>query len=401
VALVALIGLTVTLAEVVTYSRERAAQRAQVATAGLLIDAQTISVSLSAADSAAAAEFLHLSADRAAFETAFRNDLWQAESSLAHAALTAGGAVDVAADVRGLSTWIPDYSALVATALANDRAQNVVGGAYLGEANVVMTQQLLPRAQGLYESAGQQVAANYRSATRPWPYVVAVAVFALCLVTLLLVQWRMSVTFRRTLNLALVAATLLIFGAVLWFGFALGGQNDQIATARHDDVGPIAALTRARILAQRLRADDELTLVTRDEVPSFQADFSRERSQLVSDLASGRHLGSVYLQLERAGSELTDISRVHQLVRAADATGDLQLANVLVAAPGPGHLPTLYGSFDDELGRAVATDQSGFVATTGAAQDDLDYIHLGLVALGVLSILLVLVGVQPRIEEYR
>ncbi len=260
----ALIAVSILSAELVTASRQAAAHHAQDATAHTLIDAQTIYTSLSAADTAAAESFLPTVTNRADLETLFKNEMALAATSLASATQQAGSGSEVAAQIHTLSIRIPIYTAIVATARANDRASHPVGTAYLSEANNLMATSLLPAAEQLYQSAHQRLESDYRAATNPWPFAVVIALFVGALVALVVLQWRLSSRFNRTLNPALLGATVLTLGAALWFGFALHGENGQIAIARRDGSTPIAAFTEARILAQRLRADDELTLVTRD-----------------------------------------------------------------------------------------------------------------------------------------
>jgi hypothetical protein len=401
IAVAVLIALTILAAELVTASRQAAARRAQVATAHALIDAQTIYTSLSAADTAAAESFLPTVTNRADLETLFHNEMALAATSLASATQHAGSGSDVAAQIHALSIRIPIYTAIVATARANDRAGQPVGTAYLSEANNLMATSLLPAAEKLYRSAHQRLESDYRAATNPWPFVLVLWLFFVTVIALLMLQWRLSLRFNRTLNPAMVGATVLVLGAALWFGFALHGENGQITIARRDGSNPITAFTEARILAQRLRADDELTLVTRDAVASYQPDYDQKVAALTNLVGRTYPAGYAYQPLRDAASELAPISRSHDTIRAYDAAGKLLQANQEAAGGAADELPARFDRFDANLASAVAVTQANFSATTAAATDDLAGIFLGLAALGLVAIALVLWGAQQRIEEYR
>ena len=401
VGVAALIALSILTAELVTASRQSAARRAQLATAHSLVDAQTIYTSLSAADTAAAEYFLPAARNRAALENDFRNDMALATSSLASATSRAGATSDATDPLHTLAIRIPIYTSIIATAKANDRAGHVVSTAYLSEANNLMATSMLPAAQRLYQAAHQRLEADYRAATNPWPFAAALLLFGIALVALVVLQWQLSTRFNRTLNVAMLGATALTVGAMLWFGLALHGENGQIAIARRDGSEPIAAFTEARILAQRLQADDELTLVTRDAVASYQPDYDTKAAALTTLLNRAYPAGYTYRPLRDASAGLVAIARTHDTIRSEDAQGKLREANAAAAGGSAKALPDLFGKFDAHLGSAVTLTQANFLATATAATDDLDGIFLGLAAIGLVAMALVAWGAQQRIEEYQ
>jgi hypothetical protein len=398
--LAVVIAVTTLAAIVVTATRAHAAHAARVNTAQALIDSQTIITSLSAADTAAAESFL-AGADRAALDSTYEVQIAQANASLAHAAQQAGGDAQAAGPLQKLSSGIPIYTGLIATAQANQRATHPVATAYLSEANNFMQVFLLGAAHDLYDVAQRRIAADYRSATNPWPYALVLVLFGLTLVGLVVLQWRLSSRFHRTFNVGVAVATVLVVGAGIWFGVALRGESRQLDLAQQQGSNPIAAFTQARILGQRQRSDDELALVTRDAVPSYQDDYATTTRQLSSLLATPYPAGLVYQPLRDAQAELPGLAGIHGSIRSADAGGHLENANALAAGRGATRLPALSNRFDGRLGHAVEVTRENFAARTAAAQNDLVGIYLGLAALGILAVALVLWGSQQRIEEYR
>ena len=399
-ALAVVIVIATLAALVVTASRAHAAHAARANTAQALVDAQTIITSLSAADTAAAESFLS-GADQAALDSTYRAQIARANASLAHAAQQAGGDAQAAGPLQKLSSGLPIYTGLVATAQANQRAQHPVATAYLSEANNFMQVFLLAAAQDLYDVARQRIAADYRTATDPWPYALVLVLFGLTVVGLVVLQWRLSSRFHRTFNVGAAVATILVLGTSIWFGLALGGESRQLDLAQQQGSDPIAAFTKARILAQRQRSDDELALVTRDSVPSYLSDYTATNRQLSSLLGSPYPVGLVYQPLRDAQGQLAGLATTHASIRSADAAGQLARANALAAGTGGSSLPALSNRFDGQLDHAVVVTQENFAARTAAAQNDLEGIYLGLAVLGILAVALVLWGAQQRIEEYR
>ena len=123
---------------------------------------------------------------------------------------------------------------------------------------------LLPAATSLYGVEQARLAHDEARARSSTLVVALIALLAVVLVGALWMQADLSRRFRRLVNLGLGAATLLVLGVGLWTVVAATAGEKALASAEHHGTAPLGLLTRARILAQQARADDELTLVTRD-----------------------------------------------------------------------------------------------------------------------------------------
>ena len=64
-------------------------------------------------------------------------------------------------------------------------------------------------------------------------------------------------------------------------------------------------------------------------------------------------------------------------------------------------LPSVSSRLDNVLLDGIGTAQTTFVDSTSGAASDLDGLIWGLAIGAILVTVLVLVGIQPRIEEYR
>jgi hypothetical protein len=400
-----LTAISALLAVYVVASREAAINRARTTTAGTLIEAQRISTSLSDADRAVAGTFLTTDgAAQSALYARYRKDLAQATTDLADVAHHASGGAGANESVQTLTSEIPAYAGVVETARANDRQGFPVGAAYLGEANHLMQASILPAADRLYALQRERLAQAFDDATS-WPLVALTVVLFVALITgLVVLQVQMSRRFRRTLNLALLGATGLTVVALVWFGVATLAQRADMTRAKRDGSDPLAVLTEAGIRSQQVRADDELTLVTRDSVPSYQQDYGRAAGQLRSLVDRNKRRGGAYSTLRTADPLVAGLAALHTRVRRADTSNTqdgLSQAIDLDAGAGAAKVPAVADRLDGVLASGTTATGNRFLAVASDAEDDLTGLVLGLLALGAITIVLILFGAQRRIEEYR
>ncbi len=163
--------------------------------------------------------------------------------------------------------------------------------------------------------------------------------------------------------------------------------------------GPLGALTQARILDGQARADDELTLVTRDSDPGYQQDYGAVSARLRPcssksgpgwtrdenvSLDSGAQQWSAYAGSHASGPPGRRQRRLSAAV-ATDATASASDAQHLDAALTQG-IDTAVTSFSSSA-RAAAADLDGLVWAA--------LILMAVVAAGVIA------GLEPRLKEYR
>jgi hypothetical protein len=405
VAILALIaGLIAALA---TSERQGATTASWQNAEPLMVTAQTVDTSLSDADTTAAASFLQGRLEPAALERRYQSDLAIASADIAVAAREAGSDPEVAASLETLSTDLPVYSGIVQDADFNERQGFYpLAAAYISEANNLMRSSILPAAATLYGTESSRLADDQSQGVSPLLATLAALAFLALLVVLAVAQRWLSRRFHRTWNVPLAIATVIVLVLGVWLTVALTSQTNGVSSALANGSRPLSTFTQARILALRARADDELTLLTRDSDPSFQADYRSTAAALghlldTTGSATGTAGSSVRPQLARAKATFGSYTSLHGQIRHDDSAGNLAGAVGLASGSSAHDLPAISSDLNSDLADGITDSQSTFVDATSDAASDLDGLIWGLAVGAVLVAALVLIGFQARIAEYR
>ena len=401
----ALLALIVGLVTALAADNRHAATSAAAQTAEpLVVEAQAIDTYLSDADTTAAGSFLQGQIQPASLRARYMTDLARASASLAGAAQAAGDDPSVASTIRSVAVNLPIYSGLVETATFNERqGYYPLAAAYISEANNLMRAKILPAATTLYGVESRSLASDQDNAVSAPLVVVAALFLVLLLILLIVVQVWMSRHFRRTLNMFLAAATLIVLVLGIWFTVAVATQSSDADAATANGSGPVVLFTQARIGALQMRADDELTLLTRDSVSSYQPDFDKTAGRISRLLASASNGdGSVEQgQITSAQTAFAAYERVHSQIRKDDEALNFKEAVALASGSGPNQLPVLSSNLNGSLAGAINSAQHTFdQGMSGASRDTASLIWAGAV-LSIAIAACVLMGFRPRIAEYR
>jgi hypothetical protein len=381
-------------------SRQAATASVQATTNGTLIDAQTVYSSLSSADTDAAGAYLSRGADVSDLDAQYQADLARATNSLARLAALPDATPEEAEHIQTLITNIPVYAGLVETAQVNNEQGHPVGAAYLAEANNHLRRVILPSAEALHTAAKARLSADYETASRSSLSALFAALLVVDILALIAVQVWLSIRFRRTFNVPLVVATVLLVVAIAWTAVALAMQRSEVLAAQRDGTTRIEALTQARIVSQRLRADDELTLVTRDAIPTYQLDYQGGAPQLHDLLEGGEAHDSP--PFDRAIAAFADYETVHGQIREFDAgQGDPKSAIALNSGSGPSDAPALAKTLDESLTTELDTSRASFTTTSDGAGNRLRGLGIVVFLVAAVSVLFVLIGTDRRLAEYR
>ncbi|RZU48504.1 hypothetical protein EV385_0221 [Krasilnikovia cinnamomea] len=384
-----------------------AARAAQTGTADLggraqplLIEAETIYSKLADADTTAAQAFLAGGLEPTTLTARYDDDLRLATAALASAARRVPAGSASADAVHELATGVARYAALVATARANNRQGLPVGAAYLSAASTLNRDTLLPQAQTLFRTAQDEVDAGYGDARSSVWVTLLVLLMATLLVTLLLAQRYLSRTTHRTFNLPLVAATVVAAVLALGAGGLLAHQRAHLHNADTDGSAPVARLAEARILALRQRGDEALTLVARSGKGAYEDDFGaadRQVHELLDQLAVELD-GPAASAVGDATRLLTAYGAAHRKVRALDDDGDYDDAVDLAIGDDTS---STFGAATGAIGAAMDDRKAAFTAEIGTAGRGLGVLAVLGPLLALLVCALAVVGVRPRLEEYR
>jgi hypothetical protein len=400
VALVVLIAASAAPLELSTSNRHSAANSALFTSEPLLVRAVTVYTRLSDADTTAAGGFLSGAQQAAALRVRYNADLAQAAASLSAAGEEAGGNAQLARAVQQISVDLPIYSGLVETARANSLLGYPVGASYLGEASNLMRTQILPAASSLYLTERARLESDRHAATAKPDLIIGVVVLLATIGTLVALQRWFGSRFRRVLSPLLIAGLLIALIMGGWVLVSAFSQNSDANRAEHDGVAPLGVFTQARILGLQARADDELTLVTRDSVPAYQTDFTAATGQLAK-LLNTAPAGTDPALLAAARQSLGRELAIHRRIRADDTSGNLTGAIALATGTSlPIDLPVVAQQLDRSLSRGVTQSNGRFVDAMSAA-GAVNGLTIAIPILGLLCAALVVLAVRPRLAEYR
>jgi hypothetical protein len=399
--LVAVIALFA-LVSVSAIGRRGAALRDTRDAAQQLIAVQEIRVDAVRADSIAISSYLVGGEERSDDRAQYLAALGEVNQNIVDVA--AGASAGDRQRLAEVSQLLTTYTGLVEQARTNNRQGFPVGAAYQRAANRVV-------AFGGDESSIVGVLRDIETSQRNevnrsldqvhaqgwWLHVFAVLVVAL----MALLSWWLAMRFRRTLNVPIIAAGVLVL--VAWF--VVGDRQGSAASSAERTVA--ASLQRADHVAQgraaafEARAQEALALVNRgngaaNEAAWAQATFVVDESMRLADdrCAPDRCLADSF------GS----YAAVHEELRALDDQGDWDAAVAAALGVGGDGQPNArraFEAFDQEASAEIASEVAAVGDSFDAAVGRLDGMRTLLALMSVAAAVLAIVGVGSRLREYR
>ncbi|GAA0498474.1 hypothetical protein Ade02nite_91690 [Paractinoplanes deccanensis] len=369
----------------------------------LLVEAETIYSALADADTTAAQAFLAGGLEPATLTDRYDDDLQRATTALTSAARRTPAEGAAADAVRVLSAGVAEYSALVATARANNRQGLPVGASYLSEASKLNRETLQPQARALFRTAQTEVNDGYGAAAALGWMVPLLLLLGGLLVALLLVQRYLSRRTHRTFNVPLLGATAVTAVlALVAFGVVIN-QQAHLGRAENYGSAPAASIAESRILALQARGDEALTLAARGSGAAYEADFDAVSERLTASGgplvnqygALDPHLGEV---MNRAATSFRSYVDAHDAVRALDDNGNYDGAVDL--AIGAKTTET-FESLRRDLDAAFDDRKAVFTEEIGAASGGLGLLTVLGPLLALVICALAYAGLRARLEEYR
>lgn len=354
----------------------------------LAFAAQSLYVSLSAADAGAATAFLSGGIESPQVRDTYEQALADAAAALAEAT---AGATDAQsrAIVARIAADLPTYTGLVETARANNRQGFPVGSAYLRQASDLMQTSLLPQAEQLTEARFAAVRADQdRVGALPWTGVLLLLLVLLaCAVGSVLLLRRTNRLVNAGVALA-AAATLL---ALLW----TAGATLAAARVLDDGAGArVEHLAGARILAQQARTDETLALITRGDITAPEKAFQTHTTELAQRLTEA---GAGDSAADRA---LTKWTAGHNAQRTAYEKADYAGAVAQAIGTAPDSSATSFAHLDEELRGALAQARTDLRDGVDDAATLLTLSPFGTLALLLAAAGAVITGLWPRIKEF-
>jgi hypothetical protein len=253
------------------------------------------------------------------------------------------------------------------------------------------------------------------------------------LATLVAIQLFLSHRTRRTFNLPLIGATLVTLVLVVQVAGTLGASGEHLRGAKQDAYDSVYALTSARTTSYDGNADESLWLLAQDD-PRYETSFMAKARQIsdplltdpavqASQQALDRHqpvpfkgylaneLNNITFPGEReaalsAASYWSKYVALDSQIRGLERSGDHAGAVALDVGTDEGQSNWAFDSYDRFIAQLIDINQwefdrsiqqifSDLGGTTSIGADTL------LPILALLMAVLVWVGLQPRIAEYR
>lgn len=372
----------------------------------------------------------------------------EANHALLQAAQLAGDSKTEQGTVRGVLDGLGRYERLASQAMLVDQQQAHPAGPPTSpqvinlyrQANDLMKLELLPQAYNLTLDSGTVVRKTYESkhssvvAGRTWVLVTGLLVIA----ALLAVQIFLFRRFKRLVNPALAVATV---GTLVLLVAAVGllsSQAGRLQTAKRDGFDSVLALSRARAVSNSAYADASRSLLDPDRADTYeQTYFDKSQSILYLDAEKTKSLGDYQANLAGAVGEFDQPGRstgvsflgffgdeARQAGAAGDGAGPVHgaVAKVLgdyrtfqqndrrirdlSAANRPQALAQHLGradfeSYDQALVNLTNLHRKTFDEAIHDGDEGLRGWKLLLPGASLVIVALILVGVRPRLAEYR
>jgi len=370
----------------------------------LVVLAQRLQTELSEADASAANGFLAGALEPADQVSRYQQGITQAGADVAQAARDAGtgGASGVA--VRTLAEQLPVYTGLVETAVADNRQGFPVGAAYLRSASQLLHTEMLPAAARLPAVRAAEANRQEDAATAFSDVMLVAAGTAVALIALIAFQVYLERRTRRLFNPGLLVATVAMVVLVVVMLGALGSQRAKVVTGTEHDYGPAARVAQVRVLAFQADGDESEALIARGTGQAFLADADAAVAAARQDQAAATSeagaSGST-AALDRAAVDLQAFVAVDATIRADDANGQHDQAVALALTSAPTGSNAALQALDGELTTALDAEQASFAAGLAQARHAIASLTAIATVAAAAAVVAALIGVKPRIDEYR
>jgi hypothetical protein len=386
-----------------------------------------------------------LGVDRQQAQAIYEQDRTQADQDLQRAAVVAGSVPSAQPSLRSVLDGLGSYEALAGEAMYLDGQGSGQAGRPPAAALILYRQatdllqgNILPSARSLTNQNTATLDGAYQAKrSAAWSGVRWVGLCGAALLAVLIgMQLYFAVRYRRILNPALAGATLVALALVAGSVVELSAAAGQLHVAKAEAFDSIIALSQARATSDDANADESRYLVDPARAAQYQQAFENKSQQLVqlagagifaydaalaqaisayhannADVRFGGYFGVEFRNItftgERAAAEKTLAAyqvyeRDDRHIRALNRSGDLRAAIAFDTSYAQGNSNYAFTQYDNALVGLIAINQRAFDGAISAGQQDMNgwtgYIPA---AAAALIIVLVLVGVRPRLAEYR
>ena len=231
---------------------------------------------------------------------------------------------------------------------------------------------------------------------------------------------------KRTLNILLLAATLLAFALLAYTSSAMGTEQRQLKVAKEDAFTSIHALWRARAVSYAANSDESRYLLDHAHAAEHERKFFA-KSGLLATLPPGVRLEDI---AAKAGARLQgftgyladelnnitfagerdaatdallryeDYLAVDRQIRQLESSGKHREAIDLCIGSQVGQSDWAFDRFDKALGATLDINQTAFDQAVDQGLSALDGLDVKVSVAAALIALVIFLGLAARIREY-
>jgi hypothetical protein len=387
-------------------SRRDAAHAVASTSEPQLLQAENLYASLSDADATAATTFLTGGFETASLRRRYLRDIATASSFLIRLSRRSGDGPERRAALT-LAHQLPLYTGLIEAARANNREGFPVGAAYLRRASTLMRGTLLGAAEDLYVVEAHRTNGDYETGTANRGLIALAIIAGVLAILLAITQIGLARFSNRILNIPLVVATVLVVIVAAWVLAGLVAEQNALAAAQRKGSDSVQVLSAARDLLLRAQRDDSLALIGRGGDTTSLADFAKA---MVALRGAGTGRGGVLAQAEQIARQsatatqvralkpmLARFEAVHRGVAASEQRGHFNDAVALYNAAEAARADALNHALEGQ----TAAAQRRFVREAGSATSAVSAMDVGIPLIALAIAALAVLGLAPRIREYR
>lgn len=387
-----------------------------------------------------------LAADRARDMTTYASDRVTADTDLQRAAVTASGSPAAQRELRTVLNDLGQYEALAADAILTDKQSGgaardpghapAAALAYYRRATDLMRTGILPAVSSLTGVSSGRLDATYQAGRSGAAAGIALITGAgvLLLAALAAFQLYLAKRFRRILNPALAAATVLTLTVTIAAAVHLSTEKSRLTVAKKDAFDSVLALSQARAAGYAANADESRYLVDPGRAAQYQQAFLTESQRLANvgnasilsygkalaadisaydknhgDVRFGGYLGAEFRNITFAGERAAAVRTLlaYQAYERDDrelrvmAKTNLAAAVAFDIGTAPGQSDWTFNRYSAALSSVIAINENAFTAAVAAGEGGAVWNGTLPAAAAALLAALVLLGARPRLAEYR
>jgi hypothetical protein len=266
----------------------------------------------------------------------------------------------------------------------------------------MMQEMILPAAERLYTERANAIGDSRTNFTNaPWGVYAALMLLLAAMVAAHIYVSRRS---RRRFNIGLLTSIGCVLIGLLWL--LVGGLLSVNSTANAEDRGavPLRELTQARILTQQARSDETLSLVRRGDQQSLESGYTTAAAQIDTLLTEYRDDDRKDVAEDSVDDAIKSLALwrdAHTAILERTNAGDFNGATAIAVGDNPDGSAAAYSSLDAALVEGITNTRMTFRDDINTARVVIGYAGLGILLLGFAAGIAAMVGIFPRIREYR